>query len=267
MFESRLQVATLRRKVRQALDFSIEVSDLIDRHHPNLVPINGPHVAVAVASFMQSLDHRNSVILLVAHGARSSAAAMIRPIFEAYYRGIWALKVAKKAQIQEIFGDFPRIPTLDAVLQQLRKNEETSALAGYDSWKVAGDYVHSGPLQLSRWLSHNSIEPLHPDSDVLDMLELSDFCGLLTAIAVNEACERDTSELNAKLTEHTLRRGTRQTLRAYYGSDDPVLPEIKKIATALAQIAKSRTEVGRPTQAHVQPNAMAQRSTSRTIAP
>lgn len=244
MFQSYQRVDAVRRKLKQALDFSIEVSGLIDRHHPNSVPINSPKMAIAVALFMQSLEHRQSVMLLLAHGARSSAAAMIRPTFEAYYRGIWALKVATEEQIQNIYGHPPRIPTLDTVLQQLRRNGETCTLAAYDSWKVAGDYVHSGPLQLSRWLSPNSIGPLHADSDALDMLELSDFCGLLAGIAINQACGREQPELDAKLTEHSLRRIARRAVEAYYGSDDPCRCEIEKLVIVLAKIARKKTKAG-----------------------
>ncbi|MEX3919390.1 hypothetical protein AB4Y43_24620 [Paraburkholderia sp. BR10872] len=220
MFESRARFGATPEKVERALEFSTEVSDLIDRYHPDSIPAGRPQTAIAMTMFMQTLEHRQAIMLLVHHGARSSAAALIRPTFEAYFRGIWALKVATIEQIQNMLGDHPRVPTLDTVLQQLRKNEATRHLADYDSWKASGGYVHSGALQLSRWLSPGGIEPLHPDSDAIDMLELSDFCGLLACIGMNEACGRQPPELEAKLTEHTLRRLGRRAVAAYYGSED-----------------------------------------------
>lgn len=218
MFESLARSGATPEKIEKALEFSTEVSDLIDRYHPDSVPATGPQTAIAMAMFLQTLEHRQAIMLLVHHGVRSSAAALIRPTFEAYFRGMWALKIAAIEQIQNILGDHPRIPTLDSVLQQLRKNEATRHLADYDSWKASGDYVHSGPLQVSRWLSPGGIEPSHPDSDAIDMLELSDFCGLLACIGMNEACGRQPPELEAKLTEYTLRRLTRRVVAAYYGS-------------------------------------------------
>lgn len=219
MFQSRARERATPPSVKKALDFAIEVSDLIDKHHPNHVPVDMPQKAIATALFMQSLEHRQAIILLVYHGARSSAAALIRPAFEAYFRGVWALKVATSEQVRDIFGDHPRIPTLETVLKQLRRNDETRALGEYDSWKDSGDYVHSGPLQLCRWLSSGGIDQLHSDSDALDMLELSDFCGLMAAISMNEVCGQESPELAEKLTEHSLRRITRRVVEAY---DSPV---------------------------------------------
>ncbi|MFV0677780.1 DUF6988 family protein [Variovorax sp. tm] len=220
MFESHTRLGATPENVERYLEFSTEVSDLIDRYHPDFVTSGRPQTAIAMTMFMLTLEHRQAIMLLVHHGARSPAAALIRPIFEAYFRGVWALKVATKEQIQNILGDHPRVPTLDTVLQQLRKNEATRHLAAYDSWKASGDYVHSGPLQLNRWLSSGGIEPLHPDSDAIDMLELSDFCGLLACIGMNEACGRHPPELEAKLTEHTLRKLSRRVVEVYFGSED-----------------------------------------------
>lgn len=240
MYESHLQLDNVGRKVTEALDFSLEISRLLDRLHPPQVPVNGHHMTIAVALIMQSLEHRNSVILLLAHGLRSSAAAMIRPTFEAYYRGVWAHKVATEEQIRDIFIDAARIPKLDTILRQLRNNQETKALASYDSWKEAGDYVHSGPLQLSRWLFRGSIEPHHTESDVVDMLELSDFCGLNAAIDLHEVCGTRQPELEAKLKEHILRRATRQVVKQYFGSKDPCRSVIGELSMVLAQVAKRK---------------------------
>lgn len=220
MFETHAREGATPDKVLKALEFSVEVSDLLDRHHPDRVPVGGSATAVAMAMFMQTLEHRQAVLLLVHHGVRSSAAALIRPTFEAYFRGIWALKVATPEQIEHMFGRHPRVPTLDTVLQQLRKNEATRTLAAFDSWKASGDYVHSGPLQLSRWLSHNGIEPMHPDSEAVEMLEASDLCGLLASIGMNEACDLNPQELVSKLTHLTLRKIGRRTAQIYFGSAD-----------------------------------------------
>ncbi|WP_157660239.1 DUF6988 family protein [Burkholderia ubonensis] len=231
MFESRARLGATPEKVEKALEFSTEVSDLIDRYHPDSIPVGRPQTAIAVAMFMQTLEHRQAIMLLIYHGARSSAAALIRPTFEAYYRGIWALKVATTEQIQNMLGDHPRVPTLDTILQQLRKTEATRHLADYDSWKTSGDYVHSGPLQVSRWLSPAGIESLHPDSDAIDMLELVDFCGLLAGIGMNEACGQQQPDLESKLTEHTLRRLGRRAVAAYRGSEDTCHSESKTNAS------------------------------------
>lgn len=173
-----------------------------------------------MALFMIVLEHRQSIMLLVHHGSRSSAAALVRPAFEAYFRGVWALKVATDEQIENIFNFHPRLPTLETVLQQLRKNDSTCDLAAYEAWKVSGGYVHSGPLQLSRWLSSGGIDQSHPVSDAIDMLELSDFCGLMACIGMNEACGRQTQELEEGLTEHTLRKVGRRAAEIYRGAKD-----------------------------------------------
>ncbi|MCM2482401.1 DUF6988 family protein [Burkholderia glumae] len=219
MFESSPRFGATPENVARALEFATEISDLIDRYHPDSVPVDRPQTAIAMAMFMQASEHRQAIMLLIHHGARSSAAALIRPAFEACYRGFWALKIATKENIDCLLGDHPRIPKLDTVLKELRNNEATRHLVAYDSWK-AGDYVHTGSLQLNRWLSSGGIQSLHTDSDAIDMLELSDFCGLLACIGMNEGCGKRPPELEDKLTEHTLRRVTRRVIKAYYGSED-----------------------------------------------
>jgi hypothetical protein len=218
MFESKPRLGATPPKVERALNFSIEISDLIDQCHPEKATGDRSQEAIAMALFMIALEHRQAIMLLVHHGSRSSAAALIRPAFEAYFRGVWVLKVATDAQVQDMFGVHPRLPTLDTALKQLRKNDATRHLAAYDSWKDSGDYVHSGPLQLSRWLSSEGIDQCHPDSDAIDMLELSDFCGLLACIGMNEACGFETQELEEKLTEHTLRKIGRRVVDIYRGT-------------------------------------------------
>jgi hypothetical protein len=217
MFESKPRLGATPPKVERALNFSIEVSELIDRCHPDKATGGRSQKSIAMALFMIALEHRQAIMLLVHHGSRSSAATLIRPAFEAYFLGVWALKVATDAQVQDIFGVHPHLPTLDKALKQLRKNEATCHLAAYDSWKDSGDYVHSGPLQLSRWLSSEGIDQFHPDSDAIDMLELSDFCGLMACIGMNEACGCETQELEEKLTEHTLRKIERRAVDIYFG--------------------------------------------------
>jgi hypothetical protein len=170
---------------------------------------------------MQVLEHRHAVIVLVHLGIRSSAAALIRPSFEALFRGVWALKAASEDQIQNIFKtDHPSVPPIKKVIEQLRKNKEARYLADLDFWQAGGDYVHSGPLQMNRWLSRDGIEPLHTDRDAIVMLEISDLCALLAIIEMCKSCSQSTTELEEKLSEHTLRRISQKAARVYFGTDD-----------------------------------------------
>lgn len=224
MFETHARPGATPAVVERALDFSKEVSDLMDLHHSSSVPVHRPQIAVAMALFMQALEHRQAIILLLVHGVRSSAAALVRPTFEACFRGVWALNVATDDHIRNMFGAHPHEPPLEKILQSLAKNPATRELAAYCSWKHAGDYVHSGTLQLSRWLGPEGIEPLHPDSDAVDMLELTDFCGLLACINMNEACGRNPSELLEKLTEVKLRAIARRAVEIYNRPESPSDP-------------------------------------------
>ena len=57
-----------------------------------------------VASLTLCLDHREATLLLAAHGACSSAFAMMRPVFEACIRGCWIGFVATEPQIETMLA-------------------------------------------------------------------------------------------------------------------------------------------------------------------
>lgn len=152
------------------------------------------------------LDHREAFLLLQLHGARSSAAALLRPIFESYARGYWAINVASDAQLEQVARhELPKFETvtkqtsefLDRALQTGQHvtgltSAEVAARRGCfgemkrKAWGHLSDFSHGGMSQLANWINKadGTIGPSHQDRDVLLWLGFVDLQAVLACTAL-----------------------------------------------------------------------------------
>jgi hypothetical protein len=75
-----------------------------------------------------ALDHREAIILLVRHGAFSSASALARAVYEACIRGLWARFAATEEQLKRVIGQ-GILPKFETVAKELAAREEMGLLA------------------------------------------------------------------------------------------------------------------------------------------
>lgn len=179
--------ATLAAALEQSISRSQRLYAQLPREYPGSLKNE-----FATRWLMLALDHREAFLCLVGLNRRSSAYALMRPIYEAWSRGMWASAIATHERLQGIAqrGAIPKMETIAKELNQ-HLNGKLSAddqrlrgafAKGKDAvWDRLSDFAHGGTLHLSRWAEPDgTVAPAHSDDEVLWMLRLVDLWAVVT---------------------------------------------------------------------------------------
>ena len=133
-------------------------------------------------------EHHASIILLIEHQQYGSAFALVRPLYEAFVRGVWLAQIATdkdlaRYQEDQQFG-----------LKQLAA--QVAARAQLDGTNFAGladralnamhSYTHNGYLASVRRLSRDAIEPAYEADEIREVLEFAQLFGVLATAEILE---------------------------------------------------------------------------------
>ncbi len=156
---------------------------------------------LAVASLCICLDHREATLLLVAHGARTSAFAMMRPVFEACVRGCWLGFCANDQQVELLLAG--KLSTkLEIMARVVGKVEPAlraiESLASMYKERL-DEFTHGTGSQLARWYSATEVTPRHSAGEVIDVLRFVDSVGLVACVAREKLCGRSTAPFLSRL--------------------------------------------------------------------
>jgi hypothetical protein len=171
--------------VNAAVDQSLELSEWMSAHHPGSFTHDGTNM-LAVAFFSIALDHREAILCLLRHGARSSAFALARPVYEACVKGSWAHHCATDVELERAF-DQEVLPSFDSMVRALGKIKETNGVFGRSkvlAWEALSDYAHGGMKQVMRWIGSDGVAPQHSDIEVQELIDLMDVYGLLSCMGI-----------------------------------------------------------------------------------
>lgn len=130
---------------------------------------------ILIASYVDlALEHQSAITFLVRHHHTGSAMALVRPVYEMLYRGIWILGCATEADAEKARRDRLTWPEMgrvvkeaddafdgDGFLTQLKKK----------NWKVVNSYTHSGALQTGSRFSGNELHPSYADHEQIHAVE------------------------------------------------------------------------------------------------
>lgn len=200
-------------EVERALDHSVSLSSWLIEHQAVECPYSIRN-RIAGIFFALSLEHREVALLLTQKGARSSCFALVRSIFEAYMRGLWAAHCATDTELSDFLaGRYePKLNTIvkklgqveglkDGVFDQIRAS----------GWEALCDYAHGGIRQVSRWVTAEGIFPQHSDEEVIEALRFTDSYGLLACIGIAGLAGADgTSYLEKSIELQSLYAGESQ---------------------------------------------------------
>jgi hypothetical protein len=158
---------------------------------------------LGVASLSICLDHREATLLLVHHGARTSAFTMMRPVLEACIRGCWFGFAAKDQHISLLFAG--KLSTkLESMARAVSKTEPglraLESLAATHKQRL-DDFTHGTGAQLSRWYGQEEITPSHTASEMIDVLRFVDSVGLVACVAREKICGRSTEPFLSRMQE------------------------------------------------------------------
>lgn len=134
-----------------------------------------------------ALDHEEAIILLLEAQLFGSAFALIRPLFEAYVRSVWLLRVATEEQLQQfkkgaidqslgnMISGIEKIPGYDVgALSQIKKQH----------WNLMNDFTHGGISQASSRYTSTDISPRYPHKDIIGVINFVFRIGALLMVEV-----------------------------------------------------------------------------------
>lgn len=154
-------------------------------------------LTLASALFSIALDHHVALVLLFQNNMRSSAFALLRAVFDAVWRGAWAAYVASHSDLLR-FSTGRYDPSPDRAIQQLEKQNALppvlSKIKG-QGWSTMSAYVHSGLLQIQRWVGEGTIEPQHSDAELLEVLGVADRLAFTACLFFVDVAEIEREEL------------------------------------------------------------------------
>ncbi len=178
-------------KNHEAVESSEMLIKWMDSKINNLEISSDDRTRLAAGCHDMAMEHQKSIVLLVANSLYGSAFALVRLIFEAYIRGVWLYRCAKKSEVEKFkrgkldktFKDFG---VLISEIEKVNGYEVgTLSQAKKTSWKAMNSFTHSGFDQIVRRITESSIEPNYDEEEIQQCLNFSSRIGLLSALEVS----------------------------------------------------------------------------------
>ena len=157
-------------------------------HHTHELPLpESVRVRLAATCFLVTQEHHQAILLLLSqtHPLYAPAFALVRPVFEAYLRGVWLAHCAADADVGRFTqGESPpKVPAMLAAIKQRSEFDSGQLSAIYSRcWSVMCAYTHTGSQQVLRWNTSDSIQPNYSDADVDEVLSFTGALALLSAL-------------------------------------------------------------------------------------
>jgi hypothetical protein len=140
-----------------------------------------------------AIGHHAAIALLVEQQHFGSAAALVRPQFEAFLRGAWLHRCASEAKAEEFLNDIdpPKTTTIISELEQIEDfKDRVLTLSKQKMWGALCSYTHGGGLHIQRTISDSEIIQNYSDDEMIDMLKISNLLALYSAAEVAEIKQR-----------------------------------------------------------------------------
>ena len=172
---------------------------------------------LAAACWHVAIEHSMAIVVLVRQTLHGSALTLIRPLFEAYVRGMWLMHAATKDDLDRAGRDkFPNdfnrlVNELDEKFPSLRPFSAVKK----QSWKRLCSFTHTGYQQIGARLTPQGLGYDYQDSEILQALEWADMFRLLAVGAFA------TLTANEPLAREALVQQDRALLRADKGTFRP----------------------------------------------
>ena len=122
---------------------------------------------LACACWHVAVEHSMAIVVLVHEKLHGSALALIRPLFEAYARGMWLMHAATDDEVDRA-GHI-----VGGALVGLKK----------DSWSRLCSFTHTGYQQIGARLTPEGLGYDYQDGEILQALEWADGITLMSLMA------------------------------------------------------------------------------------
>jgi hypothetical protein len=145
---------------------------------------------LVIAVISQSIEHHQSMLLLLQHDKTGSAFTLARSVFDGMYRGLWIDQIATDEEIKHFLRNDEIDARIGAMAEAIDAASSTSSSfqgLKQGSWSILCSFSHNGMQQLGRRFTGNVMEPSYPDSQKATVMELATVCILLLAKGFLEA--------------------------------------------------------------------------------
>ena len=199
----------VRDAIARAGDMVVWVADNVDGAK---LPIgddakNNKRVHLGSATLHAALEHANSVAILCEEGCVGSASALLRPLMDAFMRGLWLIRRASDEEVDAAGRDkFPGTGDLLGAIEGLEpyRGNFWSGISERTR-KAMHSFTHGGIRQTIARLSSDGVGAIDDTEHALDALRIATTLGYLCAVEFsiivdnralfNEAWRRATSTL------------------------------------------------------------------------
>lgn len=113
----------------------------------------------------------------------SSSFALLRPLFEAYLRGLWLKHCASDTQVSTFCRGGKPPETMVAEI------ESTETFTGgilsrikKENWSAMCAFTHTGGLHLQRWQSQDGVEPTFAPEELEECLNCAELFGAMAGL-------------------------------------------------------------------------------------
>ncbi len=176
----------MEQSIKLSYDLSVQLNKILEG-----VDINNIDKNLFPSLFHSTvIEHHRSIIVLIEKGLFSSASTLLRPLFEAYVKGLWFSECASEKDFDELRED-----KFNKMFKDLVSDIEIKKPLGLEKqkqlyWRVLNSLTHTGTAQLSRKISNDEIKNSHDTEFLKQTLNFSSnyallSCGELARISGN----------------------------------------------------------------------------------
>jgi hypothetical protein len=138
---------------------------------------------LACACWFVSVEHSMAIVVLVDDKLYGSALALVRPLFEAYVRGLWLLHSATPDDVDRAGNDkFPR--DFDKMIADLDASGQFAfSQLKVEWWSRMCSFTHTGYQQIGARLTPEGLGDGYERSEIDSALQWADAMTLMCVVA------------------------------------------------------------------------------------
>ena len=133
-----------------------------------------------------AIEHQAGIAVLVGQPYWGAAFALVRPLLDAFVRGLWLARAASDADLDLFERDGLRSKSFGDLVRESEKalGHELGALSKLkdSSWGILSDFTHTGFQHVVRRNSATHTGPNYPETEKLQVLKLATALGLVATV-------------------------------------------------------------------------------------
>jgi hypothetical protein len=139
------------------------------------------------------IEHHCGISLLIKSKIYASAFALVRPLFETFVRGVWLKNCASDDELKK-FNDDSLNKKFGVLLRDIEKLDGFSSKVlshlKEQAWSEMCGFTHGGIQQIGRRVLNNEIFPDFRESEIVEVLRLTQAFSLLSFIQIVGEADR-----------------------------------------------------------------------------